>query len=446
MKQEPRQRRREMKKGGRQLLCLILCGLAAAALYFTDTYITIAGFGVSASLPFLLIMILIGFLDFLITPRLARLILTGKQLMTLQIPVLFPFLWSLLVWILTSAGMSEIRRGLVSVMYLFFGICAMAAFVYVAGEDAIWWFLLSLIASNLVVMIPVIASNGIMEFLNELWRLIITFAGETGPVMQQLEVHGVTYALGIYLTFFLVWHWDLRKKALPAAAAVLCFLTGMKRIGVAAVLAAGLFGMVLMMFRRFREIERFVIRVAGVVLLVAALAYVGAIFYGLFDYMEQIGIDTNMRSHIYSIYRPYYTFSPAFTGNGTGWVDDMFQTWQAAADELTIYEVYHTHNDYLREYIELGMAGFLCWCLLRFHYQVSRAFRLLGDEAGILCLALVLYMGITYMTDSTATQLPVNNAFAVFMLAFQLTGREEKQDQLLELENRRISDPAEIEI
>lgn len=154
-----------MKKESRPLLCLILCGLAAGSLYFTDTYITIAGFGVSASLPFLLIMILIGFLDFLVTPRLARLLLTGKQLLTLQIPILFPFFWSLLVWILTSAGLSEIRRGLVSVMYLFFGICAMAAFVYVAGENAIWWFLLSLIASNLVVMIPVIVSNGIMEFI-----------------------------------------------------------------------------------------------------------------------------------------------------------------------------------------------------------------------------------------------------------------------------------------
>ncbi len=434
-----------MKKESRSVLGFILCGLAAASHYYTDSFITIAGFGVSASLPFLLIMILIGFLDFLVTPRMARLTLIGNQFWTLQIPIVFPFLWSLLVWILTTAGMSEIRRGLVSVMYLFFGICAMAAFVYVIGESAIEWFLLSLIASNLAVMIPVVVSNGITEFLSELWTLIVSFAMETGPVMQQLELHSITYALGIYLVFFLVWRRKLSKRMLlPAAAAVFCFLTGMKRIGVAAVLTAGLVGMVLLAFRRFREIERFVIRAAGVVALAAILSYVGAIFYGLFDYMEQIGIDTNMRAHIYSIYKPYYSFSPFFAGNGAGWVDDMFQTWQAAADELTIFEVYHTHNDYLREYIELGMVGFLFWCLLRFHYQVSRAYRVLGDEGGILCLAMVLYMGITYMTDSTVTHVPVNNAFAVFMMAFQLTQREEEQDRLLELENRKISDPAGV--
>lgn len=432
-----------MKKGNRLLLSMILCALAAAAHYFSDTYITIAGFGVSASLPFLLIIILFGFIDFLITPRIARAILIGKQFWTLQLPVLFPFLWSLLIWILTSSGFSEIRRGMVSVMYLVFGICGMAAFVYMIGENAIWWFLLSLILPNLVVLVQVIASNGIGEFLREFWTLIISFAGDTGPVMRQLEVHGITYAFGIYMTFFLVQWRSIKKKWPLVFLALFFFLTGMKRIGVAAVLVAGGLGVALMAFRGFREAERFLIRVLGVMLPVAILAYVGAIYYGLFDYMEQIGIDTNMRSHIYSVYQPYYRFSPFFLGNGTGWVDDMFQTWQAAADELTIYEVYHTHNDYLREYIELGMVGVFLWCLLRFHYQVFRAFRILGEESGILCLALVVYMGITYMTDSTATHLSIHCAFAVLMMAIQLTEREKRKEELLDLENRRISDPAE---
>lgn len=73
------------------------------------------------------------------------------------------------------------------------------------------------------------------------------------------------------------------------------FLLGLKRIAVAAVLAAIVVGLIWNGLKRFPHVSRFLLRVAGILFLVSALAYVGAVFYGLYDYLEQIGINTSAR-------------------------------------------------------------------------------------------------------------------------------------------------------
>ena len=50
-------------------------------------------------------------------------------------------------------------------------------------------------------IITVIAENGLGSFFSEFVTLIITFAGETGDVIVQAEIHELAFCLGAYLIY-----------------------------------------------------------------------------------------------------------------------------------------------------------------------------------------------------------------------------------------------------
>src|SRR5699024_10971612 len=96
----------------------------------------------------------------------------------------------------------------------------------------------------------------------------------------------------------------------------------------------------------------------------------------------------------------------------------------AAGEDI---QAYHTHNDYLRGFIELGMIGALLWYYFRFNFQVSRAFRTQGQENGIVSLILVVYLAVNYMTDPISTMEYVNATFAVVLLSYRFGERTKKE-------------------
>lgn len=425
------------KKAGYHILAIVVCILACVYSYSGDEMFSVGGFDFYFYLPIAVIIVLAALCAFLIAPNFARMEIVVKQLGIVLLPVIFPFVWSLMLWIIRGAGLVEIRKGIMTTAYLASGICMMAALVYITGENAVWWYLASLIIANSITAIIVVMSGGPGNFLGEFWTLLVTFAGETGELMKKMELHAITYALGCYLVYFGIENKNISKRWPLFMLSILCFLLGLKRIAVAAVLAAIVVGLIWNGLKHFPHVSRFLLRVAGILFLVSALAYVGAVFYGLYDYLEQIGINTSARADIYRMYRPYYKFSPSFLGNGLGWVEAQMNVWSSQTTDL----VYHTHNDYLREYIELGMAGFLIWCCLRCHVQISSAKKRMGVAGEAVAFGLIVYMAITYTTDMTAMQSFINNSFAVILLSFQLRKRETERNSMMERENRRLSDP-----
>ena len=105
--------------------------------------------------------------------------------------------------------------------------------------------------------------------------------------------------------------------------------------------------------------------------------------------------------------------------------------WSETATDL----VYNAHSEYLKQFIELGMAGFLIWCCLRCHFQISQASKKLGYRGGVIAFAMVTYIAATYATDTTATQVFINNAFGIILLSYRLKDRVKEK----RIENEKVN-------
>lgn len=400
----------------------------------------VGGLGVYFHLPIMVFIIFLGGLTFLVSPHLGRAKLLAVQAAILVLPVVLPVLWSFLIWIAASAGTSGIRRGFVRSGYVFFGILAIAATAYVSGERTAETYLFSLVAANILIVIRVIITDGAGAFLSEFAELILSFAQTTGPTMKKLEIHRITYGLGPFLVAYFVRGSRMKKMRWLLPGALFCYLTGFKRIGVAAVVFSVIVGAVFSAMKRHPAGRKFFLRVVGIGFVLFAFGYVAAVYFGLYDYLETLGVNTNLRSYIYSLFRPYYRISPFFFGHGTGWVDDLFRNIEEGVSGGLEGVAYNTHNDYLRSYIELGMIGFFLWVYTKFNLQVSRSYKYLGTDGGTLALALISYMAVTSATDPTSMQVYINCAIAAILFGFRLDVRGEKEEREMEMRNRRLGE------
>ena len=134
-------------------------------------------------------------------------------------------------------------------------------------------------------------------------ELIISFAQTTGTTMKKLEIHRITYGLGPFIVAYFVKGSRMKRIRWMLPAALFCYLTGFKRIGVAAVLASIVAAAAISAMRKYNAGRRFFLRMIGVIFILLALLYVAAVYFGLYDYLEQIGINTNLRSYIYSLFQ-----------------------------------------------------------------------------------------------------------------------------------------------
>lgn len=407
---------------------------AAAHMIGYDYTFSLFGLHVYIFLPMMAFMAILGPLAFLVQPRFARMKILWRRLLILLVPVLLPALWSHITWIINQVEPAEIRRGYVSIIYMAAVYCAAASFVYVAGEEGGLLYLISMLLANFMKMLLVIADGGIGPFLAQFIRLLVTLTRDTGPLMAQMELQGVTFGLGIYLLWFLLDRTRIRKSFPMFLATAFFFILGLKRMALLSLIPALLLCLILSPRSRADRVRRFLLRGFGILFIIAIVAFVGMVYYGLFDILENMGIDTNGRAMIYERYIPYMEFSPSFLGKGAGWVENMIQIWQPELEKR--FELsFHTHNEYLRIYLELGMIGFVCWCLSRFHFLMAAADRMLDRKGARICLAALIYLGVNYMMDMIGMNPSANVPLAVIFLSWGLAQSEERMTAETEQRN-----------
>ena len=67
-----------------------------------------------------------------------------------------------------------------------------------------------------------------------------------------------------------------------------------------------------------------------------------------------------------------------------------------------INRAYPLHNDILKIFIELGALGFTLWAGINYILYPAYWMNRHDKETGILYMALLAYMTVTYLTDNTA--------------------------------------------
>lgn len=386
-----------------------------------------------------LLILFSEFVYFIFRPNIARTYVSIKGALVLAAPLLVMVTVSLPVWFLEKTEWVEIYRALwnyfLYVNQLLAALVA-AAFLYLFGEKGIWYNLIAILIANLMMIITIMLENGVGVYLEELTRLIVTFSGETGEVIQKAEIHELAFCLGAYLVYMLLFFSTTRKHLILLCLTAFCFLSAFKRIAMAAIAVAVSLGWLLRWLHK-RGKDKMVRCIAIFMLLVACVvlvAYIAFVRYGGFHALERMGIDTMSRADIYDEVEDYYTFSPAYIGHGMGCLSYQLtrvrDLWETAI-----------HNDFLQFYIDLGFWGYIFWLLsltvLRVKYFGSRN----KIEGEILAFSMTCYILILSTTDNTLNYQMVYTATGILMLGHGFDSNVQEADKRLfgfvEKQNRR---------
>ena len=386
--------------------------VAVLMYYFLNETINL-GLFVTYRHAFALVLFASALVVFLLKPNIARGATTLKATLVYCIPLIITILVSLFIWFVGQVDTEVISRGLSGAFVynnmLSFTLAAVA-FLYIFGENGIWYNLIAILISNILIIFTVILQNGIGVFFSEFVTLIITFAGQTGDVIVQAEIHELAFCLGAYLIYmFLKPKKDIVFYILLGLT-LFCFLAAFKRIGIIAIAVAVALGWVLKFIAKFKaSTAKSLTIIISALILVFLIGYIAIIKMDVFTLLEKAGINTSGRVEIYDAVDKFYDFSIEFLGNGIG-----FLTYQLSTNMNV--GVSSVHNDFLQYFIDLGFCGYILWLASMTIVRVCYFGRKEKTENAIITLALTVYLVIVSSTDNTMNYPLLTTVLAIIMI------------------------------
>ncbi len=386
--------------------------VAVAMYYFLNEYIDV-GLHITYRHAFALVLFVSATLLFLYKPNIARGFTAFREACVYSIPLLVTTVVSLFVWFVQTVDVSVISRGLSS-SFVYANMLSFAlgagALLYIFGNRGIWYNLIAILIANILMIVTVIAQNGLGAYLSEFVTLITTFAGVTGDIIVQAEIHELAFCLGAYLIYMLYKPKKSIVYFILLALSLFCFLSAFKRIAIIAIAIALVFGYLLKFIARFNKqtASRLVI-ILSVVVILLLVGYIALIKMDAFELLEKAGINTSGRVEIYNAVDEFYEFHPGFLGNGIGFLTYQLNTFMNVG-------VASVHNDFLQHFIDLGFWGYLIWLVSMTLVRVCYFGRRGNVENAIITFMLTLYLIIVSTTDNTMNYPLLTGVLAVLMM------------------------------
>lgn len=400
----------------------------AVLMYYFITEVIQVGVFVTYRHAFALVLFASAFVAFLVKPNIARGITSVKATVVYCLPLFVTIAASLFIWYEGQAATDVISRGL-SGAFIYNNMIsftlASVAFLYIFGEKGMWYNLIAILISNILMILTIIAQNGIGVFFSELVTLIVTFAGVTGDVIVKAEIHELAFCLGAYLIYMLM----KPKKSLVyfvlLGLTLFCFIAAFKRIGMIAIVVALALGWALKLLAKLKRDAAARLTVIFTVLLVIVLiGYVAIIKMDVFTLIEKAGIDTSGRVVVYQAVDKFYEFNPAFLGNGIGFLTYQLSTFMNVG-------VSSVHNDFLQYFIDLGFWGYILWLismtLIRVCYFGAKG----KTENAVITLALTVYLVIVSSTDNTLNYPLLTTVLGILMIGHGYDEQVRKEEMKL---------------
>ena len=312
-----------------------------------------------------------------------------------------------------TVDISVISRGLSStfiyVNMLSFALAA-GALLYIFGKKGIWYNLIAILIANILMIVTVIAQNGLGNYLSEFITLVTTFAGVTGDIIIQAEIHELAFCLGAYMIYML---YKPRKNIvyfILLALSLFCFLSAFKRIAIIAIAAALAFGYLLKFIAHYNKTTAIrLVTFLTIVIILLLIGYIALIKMDAFELLEQAGINTSGRVEIYNAVDKFYEFSPGFLGNGIGFLTYQLNTFMKVG-------VASVHNEFLQNFIDLGFWGYIIWLASMTLARVLYFGRKGNAENAIITFMLIVYLIIVSSTDNTMNYPLLTGVLAILMM------------------------------
>lgn len=386
--------------------------VAVMMYYFLNEYIDV-GLHVTYRHAFALVLFGSAALLFLYKPRIARGFTVFFDACIYSIPLLVTTLVSLFIWFMETVDVGVISRGLSSSFIyanmLSFALGA-AALLYIFGKKGIWYNLTAILIANILMIVTVIAKNGLVSYFSEFVTLVTTFAGVTGDIIVQAEIHELAFCLGAYLIYMLYKPKKNIVYFIFLALSLFCFLSAFKRIAIIAIAVALVFGYLLKFISRYnKKTAAGLVTFFTVLVILLLIGYIALIKMDAFELLEKAGINTSGRVEIYNAVDKFYQFSPGFLGNGIGFLTYQLNTFMNVG-------VASVHNDFLQHFIDLGFWGYIIWLLSMTLVRVWYFGRRNNVDNAIITFILTLYLIIVSTTDNTMNYPLLTGVLAILMM------------------------------
>ena len=386
--------------------------VAVMMYYFLNEYIDV-GLHITYRHAFALVLFGSAALMFLYKPDIARGVTAFCDACVYSVPLLVTTIVSLFIWFMGTVDVGVISRGLSS-SFIYANMLSMAlgagALLYIFGKKGIWYNLIAILIANLLMIMAVIAQNGLGNYISEFITLVVTFAGETGDIIVQAEIHELAFCLGAYLIYMLYKPQKSIVYFILLILSLFCFMSAFKRIAIIAIAIALAFGYLLKFIARYNKktAARLVTFLAFVVIFLL-IGYIALIKMDAFELLEKAGINTSGRVEIYNAVDKFYEFTPSFLGNGIGFLTYQLNTFMNVG-------VASVHNDFLQHFIDLGFWGYIIWLLSMTLVRVWYFGRKGNVENAIITFMLTLYLIIVSTTDNTMNYPLLTGVLAMLMI------------------------------
>ena len=386
--------------------------VAVMMYYFLNEYIDI-GLHITFRHAFALVLFASATVLFLYKPNIARGFTAFTDACVYSLPLLVTTSVSLFVWFMETVDVGVISRGLSS-SFIYSNMLSFAlragALLYIFGNNGIWYNLAAILIANILMLIRVIAENGIGGFFSEFVTLVVTFAGVTGDIIVQAEIHELAFCLGAYLIYML---YKPKKSIIYFIflfLSLFCFLAAFKRIAIIAIAIALFFGYLLKFIAKYnKKTAEILVIILSVAVIVLLIGYIALIKMDAFELLEEAGINTSGRVEIYNAVDEFYEFNPGFLGNGIGFLTYQLNTFMNVG-------VASVHNDFLQHFIDLGFWGYIIWLITMTLTRTCYFGRRGNVENAIISFILTLYLIIVSTTDNTMNYPLLTGVLAILMM------------------------------
>lgn len=295
---------------------------------------------------------------------------------------------------------------------------------FVFGKKNLYYILLAGIINYLLVVLSFVFRNGIdglmnFQYLNENF------------IDTSLEVHELTFILGLIFTYLIINSEKWGKNKIIAIAILSIFLyLGYKRIITGALIV------VLSMYfiGHFIKNKKMLLNILSIFTFVIVIGYFltsTVALEGMQALFAKLGIDMMGRNDIYIFLKEKYEISFGFWGNGIRSTEHFLQI----VPQMRVYSA--IHNDILRIYIENGIyMSLIYFCIFIFvvPYLLNRK---CNASVALQYMYIVLYTFICYTTDNLFTY--YRYIFVMFAIIFLIIDKNQKNIKKRKI-NKEVSE------
>ena len=344
--------------------------------------------------------IVCAFLNFLVVADFAKLKKAVGYFPIFLVPIGVYSLISMYIWVTDFSQGASISRAAQKILFQTITIIYSVFMCYLLEDKAINYLFFSMCATNTAIILLEMPKYGVKESIASVVTCLVTF-GEAEGFVRAMEIHDITFLFGQFFLYYVMFAprstpSEKRLRRWGVVLSLFFIVIGLKRSMLPAVLLVCVYVKLLRMTRRP---GRFILA-TGFCLVLFFYFYLYLTRSGiLVAFLESLGIDMMGRDVLWSLPNESYQLSPFWKGLGFEGVTDLVNTWY---QEGLINRPYPLHNDFLRIFIELGALGFTLWAVIHYIlyplYWMSRH----DTETGMLYMAVLAYMTVTYLTDNTA--------------------------------------------